>query len=212
MYGGCIRRFPSSLSGLARLMRPHDGVGSHPGEPETARFQRVRATFSRGAGIPATPGRPQWVRSANSQSSVETTITTTYTSHATPARGRLPTLTGAGGSPPPRSAIDGLFETASSDFWVRGRTALTSTGRSALKHSSATGLSTKPVSAARDVRPIVKEVFAGQLGYPTEKLGARQQRRLWRRDAGLRAPEQARRFPCTIRQVRWVRRRRRDGA
>ena len=99
------------------------------------------------------------------------------------ARGRLPTLTGAGGSPPPRSAIDGPFETASSDFWVRGRTALTSTGRSALKHSSATGLSTKPVSAARDVRPIVKEVFAGQLGYPTEKLGGRQPRRLWRRDA-----------------------------
>jgi hypothetical protein len=164
MCGGCIRRFPSSLSGLARWMQPHDGVGSHPGEPETARFQRVRATFSRGAGIPAT------LRSIR-----------VVACHA--ARGRLPTPTGAGGSPPPRGAIDGPFETASSDFWVRGRTALTSTGRSALKHSSATGLSTKPVSAARDVRPIVKEVFAGQLGYPTEKLGARQPRRLWRRDA-----------------------------
>jgi hypothetical protein len=39
--------------------------------PETARFQRVRATFSRGAGIPATPGRPKWVRSASSQSSMD---------------------------------------------------------------------------------------------------------------------------------------------
>jgi hypothetical protein len=48
--------------------------GSHPCEPETARFQRVRAKFSRGAGIPANSGRLQWIRSANLQSPVDRTI------------------------------------------------------------------------------------------------------------------------------------------
>jgi hypothetical protein len=61
-------------------------------------------------------------------------------------------------------AIDGLFETASSDFWVKGRTALTSTGGSALNGSFDEarfgGCLTYDLSRRKSLQ--------ANLGYPTE--------------------------------------------
>jgi hypothetical protein len=60
-----------------------------------------------------------------------------------------------------------------------------------------------------------KEVFAGQLGLPdgirNDKSGRGSRGVYGGATRLVFVTEQAARFPCTIRQVRWVRRRRRDG-